>query len=67
MSSRAKREKYRYDGPIASSTAAVNAATRPSWRRRKYGIATIEVPISAGASRAVKSESPNSENMPPVR
>src|SRR6187402_385662 len=39
---------------MASSTAAVNAATRPSWSRRKYGIATIEVPISAGARRAVK-------------
>ena len=45
----------------------MKAATRPSWRRRKYGIATIEVPISAGARRAVKSESPNSEYMVAVR
>ncbi len=60
MSSRAKREKYRYDGPIASSTPAAKAATRPSWPRSTNGSATIDVPISAGASRAVKSESPNS-------
>jgi hypothetical protein len=59
MSSRAKREKYRYDGPAARSTAATNAATRPSWARSRYGIGTISVPISAGASRAVKFESPN--------
>ena len=67
MSSRAKREKYRYDGPIASSTAAANAAIRPTWRRRKYGIATIAVPISAGASRAVKSDAPNTLKIPAVR
>jgi hypothetical protein len=60
MSSRAKREKYRYDGPIASSTPAVNAARRPSCARSGYVSATIEVPIRAGARRAVKSESPNS-------
>ena len=52
---------------MASSTAAVNAATRPSCSRRKYGIATIAVPISAGASRAVKSVSPNSAYMLAVR
>ena len=60
MSSRAKRLKYRYDGPKASATAAANAPTRPSWPRRSAGSGTSRVPISAGASRAVKSESPNS-------
>ena len=45
----------------------MKAATRPSWRRRKYGIATIAVPISAGASRAVTSESPKIEYMVAVR
>ena len=58
MSSRAKREKYRYEGPIASSTPAAKAARRPSCARSGYISATIEVPISAGASRAVRSESP---------
>ena len=40
---------------------------RPSCARSPYISATIEVPISAGARRAVKSESPNSVYIAAVR
>ena len=67
MSSRAKREKYRYVGPTASRTAAANAAIRPSSSRSSQQQATMPVPISAGASRAVKSDAPNSRYISAVR
>jgi hypothetical protein len=67
MSSRAKREKYRYVGSNASSAAVANAAPRPISRRNPKQSGIIAVPISAGASRAVKSESPNSTYIAAVR
>jgi hypothetical protein len=59
MSSRVNREKYRYDGPNASRAPAAKAPRRPIRWRRRYGRATIAVPIRAGGRRAVKSESPS--------
>src|SRR5436305_220874 len=50
MSSRAKREKYRYDGSTASSAAVANAAPRPPRlppRRRAAGAEAPE-PAVAG-------------------
>jgi hypothetical protein len=67
MSSRANREKYRNDGPAARRTAAVPAAIRPAGGRRSQQSGTMAVPISAGASRAVKSESPATRKTAAVR
>ncbi len=44
-----------------------NAPTRPICARSRYGSGTMIVPISAGASRALKSVSPNSPYIAAVR
>ena len=67
MSSRAKREKYRYVGSNVSSAAMPNAAPRPISGRRPKQNGIIAVPISAGASRAVKSLSPKTMYISAVR